>query len=77
MIKEEVSLEDSHSQFLNQCKAYGFQDKSALVRAALDQLCETLTQQDLQESAALYAEVYDEDEETQELTDTALSEWPE
>lgn len=77
MIKEEISLEDSHLQFLNQCKSYGFQDKSALVRAALEQFRETFNQQGLQESAALYAEVYEEDEETQELTGAALSEWPE
>jgi hypothetical protein len=76
MIQVKFSLEESHIQFLEQCKRYGFKDKSAVVRTALDRLCTELAQQRLHESAALYAEVYEEDDETQEWTDVALSEWP-
>ena len=76
MIQAKFSLEESHIQFLAQCRQYGFKDKSDVVRTALDRLSTELAQQRLCESADLYAAVYAEDDETQEWTDTALSEWP-
>jgi len=76
MIQAKFSLTESHIQFIKQCKQYGFKDKSDVVRTALDRLSTELAQQRLCESAALYAEVYVEDAETQEWTDAALSEWP-
>ncbi len=76
MVQAKFSLEASHIQFLQQCKWYGFKDKSDVVRTALDRLYTALAQQRLCESAALYAEVYDNDKETQGWTDAALSEWP-
>ncbi len=76
MIQENFNLEESQLQFLNECRSYGFKDKSAVVRMALDLLRQEIAQQRLQESADLYSESYAEDEETQELTVTALSEWP-
>jgi len=76
MIQAKFSLTESHIQFIEQCKRYGFKDKSAVVRTALDRLSTELARQRLQESAALYAEVYEEDAETQEWTDAALTEWP-
>jgi Arc/MetJ-type ribon-helix-helix transcriptional regulator len=76
MIQAKFSLNESHIQFIEQFKRYGFKDKSDVVRAALDRLCSELAQQRLQESAALYAEVYEEDDETKEWTIAALSEWP-
>jgi len=47
-----------------------------VVCTAIDQLFTELTQQHLRESAALYADVYEEDDETREWTDAAMSEWP-
>ena len=76
MIQAKFSLKESHVQFIEQCNRYGFKDKSDVVRTAIDRLITELTQQRLHESAALYAEVYEEDGETQEWTDEALSEWP-
>ncbi len=76
MIQAKFSLKESHIQFIEQCKGYGFKDKSEVVRTALDRLSNELAQQRLRKSAALYAEVYELDEETQEWTDAALSEWP-
>lgn len=76
MIQAKFSLEESHIHFLAQCKRYGFKDKSDVVRTALDRLHTELAQQRLCESAALYAQIYAEDDETQEWTDAALSEWP-
>ena len=78
MIQAKFSLGESHIQFLNQCKAYGFKDKSELVRAALTQLKAKLELQHLKESADLYAQIYqEENEEMKELTESALSGLPE
>ena len=76
MIQVKFSLKKSHIQFIEQCKRYGFKDKSEVVRTALDRLSAELFQQRLRESAVLYAEIYEEDEDTMEWTDAALSEWP-
>jgi hypothetical protein len=64
-------------KFLNNYKAYGFKDKSSMVRAALLRLQEELELQSLKQSANLYAEVYEEEVELQELTETAVAGWPE
>jgi len=76
MIQAKFSLQEAHIQFIDQCKQYGFKDKSEVVRTALYRLLEDLVQQRLQESADLYADVYQEDIETREWTDVDASEWP-
>jgi Arc/MetJ-type ribon-helix-helix transcriptional regulator len=76
MIQAKFSLEESQLRFLDQCKAYGFKDKSQVVRAALEHLRQELEQRRLQESAHLYAQVYDDDSELQELTASAIEDWP-
>ena len=76
VIQAKFSLEESHIQFLAQRKRYGFKDKSDVVRTALDHLHTELARQRLCESADLYAKAYEKDDETQEWTDAALSEWP-
>ena len=75
MIQAKFSLEESHIQFLEQRKQYGFKDRSDVVRTALDLLHTELTQESLRESADLYAKAYEKDDETQEWTDAALSDW--
>jgi Arc/MetJ-type ribon-helix-helix transcriptional regulator len=76
MIQAKFSLKESHIQFIEKSKQYGFKDKSDVVRTALDLLSSELAKQRLRESAALYAEAYEEDDETQECTASASSEWP-
>lgn len=76
MIQAKFSLDESQIQFLNQYSQYGFKDKSALVRTALSHLYTELSLQRLRESADLYAQVYEEDEETRQVTEAALAEWP-
>jgi Arc/MetJ-type ribon-helix-helix transcriptional regulator len=76
MIQAKFSLEESQVRFLEQCKAYGFKDKSEAVRIALDHLRQEVERRRLQESAQLYAQVYDEDRELQELTQSAIRDWP-
>ncbi|MGL5873872.1 MAG: hypothetical protein ACRC2R_16160 [Xenococcaceae cyanobacterium] len=77
MIQAKFSLEESQIQFLEQCKIYGFKDKSLVVRIALDRFHAELEQQSLKESAELYAELYAESEELQQLTEAAIADWPE
>jgi hypothetical protein len=76
MAQAKFSLAERHIEFVNQFEHYGFSDKSALVREALDAMKSKLTQERLAESARLYAEVYSEDEELRELTEAALEDWP-
>ena len=77
MIQAKFSLTDAHIQFLSKCEQYGFKDKSEIVRTALDRLQEGLIQRRLADSAEIYAEIYENDSETQECTEEVLSDWPE
>lgn len=70
-------LTESQIEFLDGHAAMGFSDESALVRAALDEFRRRLRAQRLDESARLYAEVYEEDADLRSLTDGALEDWPE
>lgn len=78
MLQAKFNLDESHIHFLNQCKTYGFKDKSEVVRNALDQLRRGIEEQEcnLLESAILYEEVYDEDTELKALTESAIADWP-
>jgi len=76
MPQAKFSLSEAQIDFINRHQALGFPDRSALVRYALDQLRTQVAQERLRESARLYAEVYAEDQDLQDLTDAALDEWP-
>ena len=77
MVQAKFSVEDSQAEFLNNHKKYGFKDKSSMVRKALNRFKEELELQSLRESADLYAEIYAEDRESRELTESAIAGWPE
>lgn len=77
MQQTKVSLTPSLVEFLQNYELYGFKDKSSMVRVALHRLQEELELQDLKQSADLYAEMYEHDQELQELTDVAVQGWPE
>jgi Arc/MetJ-type ribon-helix-helix transcriptional regulator len=77
MVPTKVTLERSQIDFLAQFKDLGFKDKSSVVRLALNRLQQELERQELERSADLYAEVYGEDSELQELTAIAGADWPE
>lgn len=62
---------------LGNYKLYGFNDMSAMVKAALTKFKEELELRNIRESADLYAEVYRESSELHELTETAVQGWPE
>lgn len=77
MQQAKISLTPPLVEFLSQYKQYGFKDKSSMVQAALLQLKEEIDRQNLKQSADLYIEVYEEDADLQELTQTAVTGWPE
>ncbi len=77
MQQAKFSIEQNQIEFLNQYKAYGFKDKSTIVRTALQDLKRMLEYRQLEESAELYAEIYAQDQELQNLTESAIEGWPE
>ena len=76
MQEQTFKLDELTIRFLESCEDYGFQDPSEVVRTALAKLQIALNDRNLQESANLYAEIYEGDRELQELTDAGLEEWP-
>ena len=77
MQQAKFSLTPPLVDFLGDYRMYGFKDKSTMVRIALQRLREELELQSLKQSANLYAEIYDEDGELQDLTEMAVQDWPE
>lgn len=76
MPQAKFSLSQAQLDFINRHEALGFPDRSALVRHALDDLKARLAQKRLTESARLYAELYAEEQELRELTESAIEDWP-
>ncbi len=77
MMKEQTfKLDEPQIKFLARCQEYGFQDSSEVVRTALQKLQLALEADNLQESATLYAEIYEQDQDLQELAEAGLEEWP-
>ena len=77
MLQAKFSVEESQAHFLKKFKSYGFKDKSSMLRAAVDHYKKELELKSLRESADLYSEIYSEDEDLKELTETAVDGWPE
>ena len=77
MLQAKFSLKEPQARFLSKYKAYGFKDKSAMIRAAIDRLKKELELERLRVSADLYYEVYAEDHNLKKITEAALNGWPE
>ncbi len=73
MQQTKFSLVPHLVEFLNSYNLFGFKDKSAMVQAALQRMKEEYTLRQLQQSANLYAELYEQDAELQEVTETAIT----
>jgi hypothetical protein len=69
-----ITIGEKQADFLEKFSQYGFEKQEDLINAALDRLRKDLEQKSLEESADLYAEVYSEDKDLQELTELALAE---
>ena len=77
MQQAKFSVKESQTHFLNNFKAYGFKDKSSMVRTAIDHFKNKLELENLRKSAELYSEIYSENDNLKELTETAVTGWPE
>ena len=73
MVQTNVKIEETQAEFLKHYSQYGFKDKNELVREALNRLQEDLERKSLRESAELYAEIYENDSDLQELTESAAA----
>ena len=77
MLQAKFSVEEQQADFLNNYRAYGFKDKSSMLRAAINHFKKEFELKRLKESADLYSEIYSEDEDLKELTESAAVGWPE
>jgi Arc/MetJ-type ribon-helix-helix transcriptional regulator len=77
MQQAKISIKDEQVEFLENHKLYGYKDKSSMVREALKRLKEEVERKSLRQSADLYAEIYKNDSELKELTESAIRGWPE
>ena len=77
MLQAKFSVEKTQALFLSNFKAYGFKDKSSMIRAAIDHFKKEIELESLKKSADLYSEIYSEDDDLKELTETAVTGWPE
>ncbi len=69
-----VAIDEKEVDFLKKFSQYGFKNQDELVKEAISRLRQDLEKKSLEESADLYAEIYAEDEDLQELTELALAE---
>jgi len=77
MLQAKFSVEEAQARFLNNYGDYGFKDKSSMLRAAISHFKKEFELKRLMESADLYSEIYSEDKDLKELTETAATGWPE
>ena len=77
MTQAQFNLEESEIEFLDRCQEYGFNNRDELISVALSKLRQELDTQSLEKSADLYAEIYEQDRQLQELTESALLDMPE
>lgn len=77
MHQTKFSIGDGQIRFLNNFRRYGFKDKSSMVREAIDHFKRQMELESLRQSADLYAETFKEDGEMADLTEGAITGWPE
>jgi hypothetical protein len=73
-MNQTISIDESQIDFLKNFSLYGFQNQEELVKEALNRLRRDLEKKSLAESANLYAEIYAEDSDLRQLTESALAE---
>ena len=76
IVETKISIDNNQVKFLKNHASYGFKSPDDLVSNALELLQQKLEkEQKLAESAALYAEVFEEDEELQEWVEDSITDW--
>jgi translation initiation factor 2B subunit (eIF-2B alpha/beta/delta family) len=68
-----VVLKDAEFDFVENHLSYGFKSKTELVNKAISAFRKQLREKAIAESAELYQEIYEQDEELRELTNDAAS----
>ena len=76
MLQAKFSVNESQAHFLSNYKKHGFKDKSSMVRTAIDKLKKELEFEQLKQSADLYFEIYSENDDLKDLTESAINGWP-
>lgn len=76
MQQAKISFDKNHIKFLDKYLELGYKDKSSLVRSAIEEFIKSVEKQRLAKSAKLYAEIYKEDLELRDLTNSAIGTWP-
>lgn len=77
MTQTKISFEENQIEFINKYLELGFKDKSSLVRKAINEFRRSLEKMKLVKSANLYTEIYEQDEDLKDLTNSSLEGWPE
>ena len=77
MLQAKFSVDTNQAHFLSNYKAYGFKNKSSMLRAAIDHYKKDVEFENLRKSADLYSEIFSEDDDLKDLTETAVTGWPE
>lgn len=76
MQQVKISLKEEQIDFINNYSKFGFKDKSSAVRTAINEFKKKLEEKELMKSAELYAEIYKQDEELKDLTNSPMEDWP-
>ena len=69
-----IAIDDNQVEFLKHFSRYGFKSEGDLVKEALERLRSDIERKSLEESANIYADIYANDEELREITESALME---
>jgi hypothetical protein len=77
MTQIKISFEENQIEFIKKYFELGFKDKSSIVRKAIDEFRKSLEKKNLMRSANLYAEIYEQDEDLKDLTNSSIEDWPE
>lgn len=76
LVETTIRLKDVDIEFLKRHADFGFSNASELLSKAIHLLKnEVEEEQKLEESAVLYAEIYEEDNEVQEWVEASIKDW--
>ncbi|MEM7759560.1 MAG: hypothetical protein AAF298_15750 [Cyanobacteria bacterium P01_A01_bin.40] len=73
MTQIKIVLNEAESNFVKSYSQYGFKSKTALINEAIATYRQQLREKAIAESAILYQEIYESDQELQDLTNDAAS----
>ena len=76
IIAQNIKINRRQVEFLRKYRDFGFNDENELITQALKLLQKKIEKnKELKASADLYAELYEQDKETQLLTESAINDW--